>query len=112
MNCTNCGNILNENAKFCQKCGTPVSVPNMSAGQQPVNATAPMQQPVYGTILSTNTHKKNNIIIIGLAIVIVVLALMLISMQSKVSSLKAQLEQYENRNSIEKSIDAIGSWID
>lgn len=80
--------------------------------QQPINMTAPMQQPVYGTILSTNTHKKNNIIIIGLAVVIVVLALMLISMQSEVSSSKAQLEQYENRNSIEKSIDAIGSWID
>ena len=25
MNCKNCGNILNDNAEFCENCGTPVS---------------------------------------------------------------------------------------
>lgn len=30
MNCGNCGNVLNENDKFCASCGTPVNQVNLS----------------------------------------------------------------------------------
>lgn len=119
MNCPNCGNTLEENAKFCQKCGNPVSAPDMNASQHPVNMATPMQQPVYGTNPATTIPKKNNIITIALGVVVVVLALILISMQSKISNLENELvrtrnemEDYENRNAVEKSIDAIGSWLE
>lgn len=113
MYCPNCGNNLEENAKFCQKCGTSVSIPNMSASQQSVNTAPSMQQAVYGANPTTTaTSKKNNIILIALGVVVVVLVLMLISMQSKNSSLETQMYNYENRNSVDKTIDAIGSWLD
>lgn len=120
MYCSKCGNNLEENAKFCQKCGTSVSVPNMSASQQPVNVAPTTQQAAYGTILTTTTMpKKNNIILIALGVAVAVLAIMLISMQSEKSSLETQnsnlerqMYDYENRNKIDKTIDAIDSWID
>lgn len=106
MNCPKCGNALEENAKFCQKCGNPVSAPNMNTGQQPIYMTAPMQQqPVYIANPSTTIPKKNNIITIILGIVVVILVVALISVNS-------ELESYKNRNPVDQTIDAIGSWFE
>lgn len=109
MNCTNCGNTLEENAKFCTKCGKHVSIPNANIGQQPVYNVNPA-----GVI-----PEKNNTITIILGIAVGVLVIVLISMQSKVTNLEnelsqaqLQIEDYGNRNAIDKTIDAIGSWLD
>lgn len=119
MKCPNCGNTLEDNAKFCTNCGNPVSATNLNTNQQPVNMTVPVQQPAYNLNPVGDIPKKNNVITIILGVAVAVLLAMLISMQSKVYNLESELsrsqrdlENYKNRNSIEKSIDAIGSWID
>lgn len=53
MNCRNCGAMLNQGAKFCRVCGTPVE-----------SDTAPMQK------------QKNNI---GLKVIVVILVLLIIA---------------------------------
>ncbi|MBQ3146444.1 MAG: zinc ribbon domain-containing protein [Oscillospiraceae bacterium] len=46
--CSNCGNPLEENAKFCSKCGSSVAAPVESAPAEPVYS-APVYTPIYST---------------------------------------------------------------
>lgn len=106
MNCTNCGNVLEDNAKFCTKCGNSISVKNMNISQQPVNIATPIQQqPIYSVNPVGTTPKKNNVLTIILGIAVAVLVVMLVSTQY-------QLYEYKNRNAVDKTIDAIGSWLE
>lgn len=47
MNCTTCGNQLNDNAKFCTVCGSPVIGQSTMTGSVHNNCASNMQQPVY-----------------------------------------------------------------
>lgn len=118
MNCSNCGNTLNENSKFCPKCGNPVSEIGTNANQQTGNMAVSMQQPIYNAKSTGVVPKKHNVITIILGIAVAVMIVILISMQSTITDLENDLyraqdkmEEYENRDPLEKSIDAIGSWL-
>lgn len=47
MHCTNCGTLLEDNAKFCQSCGAPVKKPAPAPAPQPepIPQPAPVPQP-------------------------------------------------------------------
>lgn len=125
MFCAKCGNTLADNAKFCPNCGNAVSTPNVEVGQQPVTMTAPVQQPVYASNPNTIQPKNNTMKIVG-GIVIAILVIAVIALFNTVSEQEQQmtdyrnqrdqyeyqLYQYENRNAVDKTIDAIGSWLE
>lgn len=125
MNCPNCQTLLVENAKFCPKCGTPVSTPIMNSDQQQsFNNAVPMQQPINNGVPKVDSPKKNNITII-LGVIIGLLIIVIIYMGFEISSyedmynskkqelqkMEQQFEEYENRDAVDKTIDAIGSWL-
>ena len=39
--CTNCGNLISNDAKFCTKCGTAVNPPSQADVSQPIKENAP-----------------------------------------------------------------------
>ena len=117
----------------CTKCGNPISAQDMNIKQQPVDMTAPMQQPVKNANSVGTVLKKNNVITIILGVAVAILVVMLISMQGTITDLESelrsantqmqdyetqmynyenQIHNYENRNAVDKTIDAIGSWLE
>lgn len=142
MICSKCGTTLNDNAKFCKKCGNPISVsdipiadayaeqqPNNMADfvQQPINSiTNPSQEMPYNANITGAIEQKDKTIKIVGGIVIAVLVVALIFKSNENSQLKNDIAryedqiyqyedkiyQYENENVIEKTIDAVGSWVD
>lgn len=48
MFCVKCGNKLDDDARFCSKCGTPVTVTAPAAQNAEVPAAAPVQNPEPG----------------------------------------------------------------
>lgn len=58
MNCASCGKILKPNTRFCNECGTPVSVTQSDAAAPPVEA-APKVCATCGNMLKPNTRFCN-----------------------------------------------------
>jgi hypothetical protein len=50
MFCSKCGNALTDGAKFCQRCGTPVPIANVTADAAPPIEAAPVPEPPVETI--------------------------------------------------------------
>lgn len=70
MNCTTCGNQLNENAKFCPVCGSPV------IGKPVYSPNAAFyQQPNYPPYPSQQAPRKSNTKVIILCVVIGILVI-------------------------------------
>ncbi|MFH1004335.1 MAG: zinc ribbon domain-containing protein [Bacteroidota bacterium] len=57
MHCTQCGNPLKEGARFCNKCGAVVKLPQETQPQQPQHLAPPIQK-----LQDTFTSVKNEII--------------------------------------------------
>lgn len=127
MICSNCGQTLDDNAKFCAKCGMTVGVDNrginISAQAQPAyNASVPQQ--IYYPNNSTNNNGKTIKIICG--IVIVVLLAVVAVLYSKVAFLENSIAQYEtiieeyeetisgyeNRSTLDKTGEALEGWLE
>ena len=109
MICSNCGQTLDDSAKFCTKCGMTVGVDNRvayaSAQAQPTyNASVPQQ--MYYPNNSTNSKDKTIKIVGG--IVIVVLLAVVAVLYSKVTSLESSVAQYERK--IEEYEETIGEY--
>lgn len=56
--CQNCGNVINDGAKFCDKCGQPVA--QQPVMQQPVQPQQPVQQGGYVQMPSNNQMPQAN----------------------------------------------------
>ncbi|MBO5892536.1 MAG: zinc ribbon domain-containing protein [Oscillospiraceae bacterium] len=67
--CSNCGNHLDENAKFCSKCGSPIAAPAESTPAEPVYS-APVYTPTYNTpaVIPEVTGKTKALGFIGMGL--------------------------------------------
>lgn len=109
MICPSCGSTLEDNIRFCPNCGKPVSAPGAYAHQQPVGNVNSIGVRPNGN----NTTKIMLGVVIGvLVLVIVIMTMVILNRQSEISHYQNQIKEYENRNPVEKSVDAVGSWID
>lgn len=138
MNCKTCGALLDDNAKFCTACGANLAVGNVEntntvppsapqneipTFQQPyVNTQQPNMQPFYGNnqayngqMPNGNTPKSNTGLKVALVACIAIIVWLFISLddlQTQNDSYKNTINQYENENAIDKTFDAIDSWLD
>ncbi|MCR5094586.1 MAG: YARHG domain-containing protein [Lachnospiraceae bacterium] len=78
MFCKKCGCELNEGAKFCPKCGTPVAV-QASAPVQPARGLAdrspePSPEPIIGEDVPEPKKKKGPLILVIVLLIVLILA--------------------------------------
>ena len=133
MNCTNCGTPLNDNAKFCTKCGAVIQPVTENMTQPlPTNGEGNPNQSIYTTQYMTMSPKKglstkqHNAIHTLMGITIIILGILTIyyaneatfwydssSMyKEEANEWKHTYENYQNRSDSEKTMDAIRSWFD
>lgn len=127
MICQKCGTPLNENAKFCTTCGSEIIMEDDKHIEDAVNPdlntvfSEPQaedsdyeqqfyknSQNNYGPNIVNRTYKSNIIykVITGIAFIL------LLWIMVENNSLKRQIDGYDNRGTIEKSVDAIDAWWD
>lgn len=141
MICTKCGTILLDNAKFCTKCGNPTPKSDTTIQEQPTSNTGNstqvpnniamstkqpehiiipnIQQPPYYINTVGFIPKQNKTLNIVGGIVIAALIVIIILLVDKNYELNMQvaeheywINQYENRGTVDKTIDAVDSWLD
>jgi len=131
MNCINCGTSLNDNAKFCTKCGTVIqSIPEISTQNIPANKLNNFNQPIYTTpnmmspAKKSLSNKQHNAIHVLMGLIIIILTITTIYFgketffwydasnmyRNQSESYRNQYEEYINRSPEEKTKDAISSW--
>lgn len=127
MICQKCGTPLNENAKFCTTCGSEIIMeddkhiedavyPDLNTVfSEPQAEDSDYEQQFYKNSqnnyepnIVNRTHKSNIIykVITGIAFIL------LLWIMVENDSLKRQIDGYDNRGTIEKSVDAIDAWWD
>ncbi len=126
MNCPKCGVPLKENAKFCTVCGSnvlPEDIQNPDLDtdtalepqaenpnkQQSFHDSYEINQKYYNqkslksNMLNSNTAFK---VIAGIVVIL------LLWKTAEHISLKRQIDEYENQDAVERTIDAADSWIE
>ena len=127
MICQKCGTPLNDNAKFCTTSGSEIITecgkhiedavnPDLNTvSSEPRAENSDYKQQFYKNRQNNYepntincTHKSNIIykVIAGIAFIL------LLWVMVENDSLKRQIDGYNNRGSIEKSVDAVDAWWD
>lgn len=130
MVCTKCGCLLEDGAKFCAECGTPANDLGNNVGgyvQQPQNNM--ISQP----IIQKNMTKSVKLIFAIMTLIILILCGMVYNLskendeyfdritecekeiyeyRKQIGEYADQIGEYENKNALDKTFDAVDSWID
>lgn len=91
MICSKCGSVVNEDSRFCKNCGNAVDT-------------------LVGGEVRKNTENQIGKILMG--IVLVALFVVVVMLVSKNSSYEEKISAYENESAIDKTVDAVESWLD
>lgn len=120
MNCKKCGSPLKEDAKFCTVCGSNILSENIqnphldtaSAAQAENfdNQQQMLKDPYKNNRgnLSSNKYNPNTVF----QVIAVIAVCLLLWKTAEHISLKRQIDEYENQDAVEKTIDAADSWLD
>lgn len=81
MNCTNCGNLLTPEDRFCKNCGTPANNPGPVTNNMMNNSGMPNNQQMNGMGYYPQQmpgNKQNKSVIIAIIVGVVVVALLIV----------------------------------
>lgn len=127
LNCPKCGATLKENAQFCTVCGFGVLKKDIQNPHLDNNYTSePQAENLYNQRQTfqkpyenkqTNYNQRSfdsNMFNSNTAFKVIsgVLVVLLLWKTAEHISLKRQISEYENRDAVEKTIDAGDSWFD
>lgn len=106
MICKNCGNEIDNDSKFCTICGMNVEYKmetqnlNMNAQNNP-NMQMPTWHPYMANPPQNPRRKMSPVFILIIVILVVIIGVIGVNSYN-----------YQNRDPLEKSIDAIESWFE